>query len=594
MGRAFTLPPTSAPPTFPVARTTPPFGFSKRANGSEYSTFLDSVSSKTAVSISNVPSLNVAPEHGTGSEGPVSVTREEDQQVPRVKVEDDQMNEGIQPPPEASGADLVSVPRDIKSGYSTNINEIRSALVPSSTSSSTYPKVIRAFPRLGTLDLATLTASQALFYFGVLTTQALLMPRFEFDRESGGRWGVKLTMYGYTLSKPGLFGSQAGVKVEVCREALEILKTLYPQWVVPDEPRECLTNAEWNWIQLLNDFCTQNKVDLPTYTKYTHENGCRYEVELSGSSYFGALKFYPTDAEARNASAHMGLYSLLVYGTDSTDSFPEPSSLRRHNECLSPAAADLLGCLPDSQAASSVRRDYPILHSVLSSQAASSKVTKPSYEPSQGKMKRGGMKKEGGAGVVHTEAQPQPHAKAKNKQDPPKQNQKKTPQTLPANLLPVVNPRIQGIEVSGKPENEKRWAVSPRKIQSHLKHLATYKERLETACDLLALEHPEFKIERTDGRLVESEAEHRAAAIFARDPFLARAGPIGKVKVKGDRAAAREACSKNVVEYLMKMVEEDAMYDQEAAEQRHKIEGWRDNILSVYAQNGLMDVNDGK
>lgn len=36
------------------------------------------------------------------------------------------------------------------------------------------------------------------------------------------------------------------------------------------------------------------------------------------------------------------------------------------------------------------------------------------------------------------------------------------------------------------------------------------------------------------------------------------------------------------------------MYDQEAAAQRHKVEGWRDNILSVYAQTGLMDVNDGK
>lgn len=228
------------------------------------------------------------------------------------------------------------------------------------------------------------------------------------------------------------------------------------------------------------DFCTQNKVNLPTYTKYTHENGCRYEVELSGSSYFGALKFYPTDAEARNASAHLGLFSLLVYGTDSTNSFPGPSSLRKHNECLLPVAADLLGCLPDNQAASSVRRDYPILHSVLGSQAAPSKVAKPSCEPSHGKKKRGGKKKNGGAGVPQTEAQPLPQAKAKNKQDPPKQNQKNIPQTLPANLLPVVNPRIQEIEVSGKPENEKRWTVSPRKIQSHLKHLATHKERLES------------------------------------------------------------------------------------------------------------------
>lgn len=230
------------------------------------------------------------------------------------------------------------------------------------------------------------------------------------------------------------------------------------------------------------DYCTQNKVNLPKYTKYTHENGYRYEVELSGSSYFGALKFYPTDAEARNASAHMGLYSLLVYGTDGANTFPGPPSLRKHNECLLPLTTDALGCLPDDHAAGSGKKDHAILHSVLSnrpsggSQAAPSRVTKSPNKPGQAKNKKQKKKKNEGAAVCQAHAQP----KTKDKQDPPKQKQKNIPQQLPANLLPVVNPRIEEIEVSRKPEDEKRWTVSPRQIRNHIRPLATHREQLES------------------------------------------------------------------------------------------------------------------
>jgi hypothetical protein len=114
-------------------------------------------------------------------------------------------------------------------------------------------QIIRAYPLIGTLDPNALTPSQVLFYFGVLTVQEKhLRPEFEFSREENtGRWGVKLTLYGSTLLKPRLYASRIYAKLDVCREALWFLRLQYAQWIVPDEPTECLTMPEWKWAQLL-------------------------------------------------------------------------------------------------------------------------------------------------------------------------------------------------------------------------------------------------------------------------------------------------------------------------------------------------------
>lgn len=76
------------------------------------------------------------------------------------------------------------------------------------------------------------------------------------------------------------------------------------------------------------EYCLQAGIDSPVYTKYLNEHGYRFEVEISGDSYFGMLKYYRSEAEAKNASAHLGLYSVLVNNTENTAIFPGASFLR--------------------------------------------------------------------------------------------------------------------------------------------------------------------------------------------------------------------------------------------------------------------------
>lgn len=94
-------------------------------------------------------------------------------------------------------------------------------------------------------------------------------------------------------------------------------------------------------------------------------------------------------------------------------------------------------------------------------------------------------------------------------------------------------------------------------------------------CDLLALERPEIRIERTDGRLIEADGEYTAAAYFKVDPFLARAGAIGQTQsFSTTRNAVHEACAWKVCDYLIDMVKEDMMLEQKAAKEREAINMW--------------------
>lgn len=62
-------------------------------------------------------------------------------------------------------------------------------------------------------------------------------------------------------------------------------------------------------------------------------------------------------------------------------------------------------------------------------------------------------------------------------------------------------------------------------------------------------------------------------ATFQNEPFLTRAGPIGLIKkYPGTRLIAEERCCQKVVEYLLKMVEEDYEFENEEIEQQRKID----------------------
>src|SRR5438034_7449080 len=88
--------------------------------------------------------------------------------------------------------------------------------------------------------------------------------------------------------------------------------------------RWCFGDAD---IQGNKEYCEQNGIEPPTYTRYMHRNGCRYEVEVAGFSCFGTRKFYETATEAIYACAHNGLYSVLVSNINDTPSFPGASLL---------------------------------------------------------------------------------------------------------------------------------------------------------------------------------------------------------------------------------------------------------------------------
>lgn len=112
---------------------------------------------------------------------------------------------------------------------------------------------------------------------------------------------------------------------------------------------------------------------------------------------------------------------------------------------------------------------------------------------------------------------------------------------------------------------------------------------LTEACQLLSLQRPEISVERTDGRLVEGEGEYSAAAYFQGDPFLTRAGAIGSIKgVHQSQMAARESCAGEVVKYLLRMVNEDTILEEEEAAKREQPEQWRENIGKVYAKQGIL------
>jgi hypothetical protein len=175
---------------------------------------------------------------------------------------------------------------------------------------------------------------------------------------------------------------------------------------------------------------------------------------------------------------------------------------------------------------------------------------------------------------------------------------KSSSESINANLLPLAgNARL--VPVEEREENvEKRWSVSYRELKSELERgCETHTGKLQSKvssllfhsthssptagcphtdflgigiCQLLSLENPEFRIERTNGSW--KEGDYNAAAYFNNDPFLRRASPIGESK--GSMSEAKEACAQKVITYLIEMVREDTRLEDEAARQRDRIRNW--------------------
>ncbi|KAL1963226.1 hypothetical protein VTN77DRAFT_8551 [Rasamsonia byssochlamydoides] len=504
----------------------PALGFSQWANNSGFAP----VPEPDALPGIGVRSMSIPP-RPPGSASLASIAGREQQLIPYIKREEGEDSKGVLSQLIPRSPFEVALP---VRGSET------SAPRPFESWPGVGEQIVGACPRLGALDPNNLTASQVLFYFGVLTTQQPLHPQFTFSRDdTSGRWGVKLTLYGQTLTKPNLYGSKSSVKVEVCREALGHLKDDYAQWIVPDEPNECLTAPEWKWAELLEDHCKQELIPLPKYTRYTHENGYRYEAELPGTSAFGVRKFYRTEKDAIEAAAHRGLYLLLVNDLNDANTFPGSSMLTQNGEKLLSLVPRALPSQPTYGNQSGNMNDFPILHQ---SQSKSSRARKS----------RGSKKKKNGP---------------------------------PANLIPLQRSRIMPIEVKNQSQQQSRWSVSPKSLRREIRSENTYSAQLQKTCKLLELGYPSIDITRTNGSV---NGQYCVKASFPHDPFLSRASADGVFEaVHGDMNAAKETCCRKVVEYLIQLVEEDATIEREAREQREKVLNWPGAAMAGYVQRTL-------
>ncbi|OJJ34351.1 hypothetical protein ASPWEDRAFT_184854 [Aspergillus wentii DTO 134E9] len=443
-----------------------------------------------------------------------------------------------------------------------------------------------SLPRLGALDTTTLEPNQTLWYFGVLAIQALLLPRFHYAtrkaKRNNNKCGVKLTMYGQTIVRDHVFNSQMEAKAVACSVALKSLKSQFPEWRVPGVPTEDVITAGWNWIELLHDYCVQNGLPAPKYTPYDHENGRRYEVELQGASYFGASKYYADEFVSRNASAHMALHALLVFGNGVHHGFPGPFILRRSDENM----LRLVPRIPEGAGGRNIPSTNQISQILASATSALSRnLGRDGQSTSQILQQPRAMRNQdlfsSNSRFVNDSIPKRPaedertgrlipstpkRARTRGRPNNTPQSQKKA---MNANLLPLTNSRVKAIEIPDKIE-EKRWKLTPREIEKRLESLQAHSEKLERMCDLLSLERPEIRIESNEGRLIETDKGYTAAAYFQNDPFLARAGAIGEVKGVRDKAAAKEGCANAAIKFLLNIVREDLALEGEAVNEQGK------------------------
>ncbi|KAL4801914.1 hypothetical protein BDV18DRAFT_164425 [Aspergillus unguis] len=312
---------------------------------------------------------------------------------------------------------------------------------------------------LNSVNIDSISESKVLYYFGVLAARALLLPRFHYTKGRKSKsWNVKMTMYGMTLLRSHIYETQWDAKVAICREALKRMMSEYPDWVVPERPKDAISPPGWDWVGILHDgdHCLQKGLVEPKYTKYIHQKGYRHEVEVDGAAYFGSLKHYAEEAQSKQGAAHVALYDVLVRADDGEHEFEEP---RPNVTLLAAVPRDPRGSVPT-----------------------------PSVSAKRG------------------------------------------------------------------------WDDD------------------EEICELLALEYPDIRAERVDGRLVETEGQYTVAAYFKTDPFLVRAGAVGKIKIfRGTQIGAHQACAREVCNYLICMVKEDMALEEGATKERESITRWGGN-----------------
>ncbi|KAL6230086.1 hypothetical protein BDW75DRAFT_245156 [Aspergillus navahoensis] len=379
-----------------------------------------------------------------------------------------------------------------------------------------------------------------------------------------------MTIYGMTFTRSHVYESRRTAKVSICREALKKLRVEFPNWVLPEGPRDSLAPSSWDWVETLQEYCVHQCLPEPVYTKYVHHKGYRHEVEVDGDVYFAPLKYYAVELQSKQGAAHMAVYELLVREDHGRVDAEGPPSLKKCNEAL-------LAVVRDPQRKSTERMEFERLSSrkrpyeTLSDVSAQDSLRSP-------------IGQRASARTLKDFARTRRTRRRGGKNRSPASTLQSKPARGNANLQPLKNCRLAIVEAPVV-QGERRWEATPSDLSRELQHIESWVAKLESneswysmleeVCDLLKLEHPEIRIERSDGRLIETEGQYTAAAYFKSDPFLARAGAIGRTQTfSGTRTAVHEACAWNVCHYLIDLVKEDTMLEDNAAKEREAITRW--------------------
>ena len=195
------------------------------------------------------------------------------------------------------------------------------------------------------------------------------------------------------------------------------------------------------------DYCVQNGLPGPKYTRLGHVGEHRYSVEIQGRPFIGTSACH-SEWDSKNGCAHMAMYSTLVFGNAMTSKYPPLVTLRRSNE-------GMLGLVPR-----------------LPKGVAGSPVAANQAE---------GLKRESIDDVAPACNGPPKRAKTGDTIEHQAQNKAR----VNANLVPVNNRRLADIQVP-KQKVEKRWPLTPHELEVQLWGFKSHTQRLESVFPLLA------------------------------------------------------------------------------------------------------------
>jgi hypothetical protein len=168
-------------------------------------------------------------------------------------------------------------------------------------------------------------------------------------------------------------------------------------------------------------------------------------VELPRISTFGVRKFYRTEKDAVEASAHRGLYLLLIQDLNDANAFPGHSALKGNDAKLLPFLPGVPPSQPTYGNQYGIIDDFPILHGA---QTKAARVRK--------------------------------NGRNKNKNVLPANLIFPANVTPSANLIPLNKSRIVPIDVPDQLEQRSKWNVSPRHLKREIGSEATYSGQLRS------------------------------------------------------------------------------------------------------------------